>query len=212
MSADQLNTDASQGASKSRQSAVKIVSGSLNFWGGSSTTTGTYVVANDKHYIITVAHGIQGPCALISIIHDDQYYSCVELLKIDPIIDYVIMEVDGPLSDRIPLRVPGDLPHGTQWNNSYSILTNIIYTGYPNTRGPLTLKGNVIGYGEDEYLYVFSHAYGGSSGSGVFTEEGKYIGYIVAIDVGGSDHGTDVLENIVIVAPAFNIDWSVILN
>ena len=70
----------------------------------------------------------------------------------------------------------------------------------------------MVGYNENEYLYVFSHAYGGASGSGVFSKEGKYIGYIVAIDVGSTELGPDVLENIVIVAPSLNIDWASVIN
>ena len=70
----------------------------------------------------------------------------------------------------------------------------------------------MVGYSREEYLYVFSHAYGGASGSGVFSEKGKYIGYVVAIDVGVNEYGTDVLENIVIVAPSYNIDWETVSN
>ncbi len=94
----------------------------------------------------------------------------------------------------------------------YTTLNNIVYTGYPNAIGPLTLRGDVVGYNDYEYFYVFSHAYGGASGSGVFTGNGKYIGHIVAIDVGTTELGVDILENIVIVVPAFNVDWSVVLN
>ena len=70
----------------------------------------------------------------------------------------------------------------------------------------------MIGYGDDEFIYVFSHAYGGASGSGVFSREGKYIGYVVAIDVGSTELGVDVLENIVIVAPTLNVDWTAVLD
>ena len=125
---------------------------------------------------------------------------------------FVAMELEGEITNRAPIRIPQDLPSGTQWKKSYSILNKIIYTGYPNDIGPLTLRGDVIGYNKDEYLYVFSHAYGGASGSGVFSKQGKYIGYVVAIDVGSTELGTDVLENIVIVAPALNIDWNLVLK
>jgi hypothetical protein len=197
---------------KSRLSAVLVRSTSLGFWGTTtSSMTGTYFIAKGKHYVITVHHGIHGPCWLITVSHNNQEYECKEYIIKSEENDYLIMEVAEPLASRTPIRIPQDLPHGAQWKPSYSLLNKIIYTGYPNARGPLTLRGDVIGYG-DEYLYIFSHAYGGSSGSGVFTKEGKYIGYIVAIDVGTTDLGVDILENVVIVAPAFNIDWSVVLN
>jgi len=197
---------------KSRNSAVKISSMGLNFFAGSSTMTGTYFVAKERHYVLTVHHGILGPCFFIVVSHDDQTYSCKEYVTMDKINDYVIIELEGEIFNRDPIRIPQDLPRGNQWKKSYSILNKIIYTGYPNTVGPLTLRGDVVGYNKDEYLYVFSHAYGGASGSGVFSKQGKYIGYVVAIDVGSTDLGVDVLENIVIVAPALNIDWNSVLQ
>ena len=196
---------------KSRSSAVLVKSANIRLWSSTSTMTGTYFIANNKHYVITVDHGIHGPCWLVTIRHADEDYNCKEFVAMDEENDYVIMEMEGPIGNRHPIRIPEDLPHGIEWKPSYSILNNIIYTGYPNTIGPLTLRGDVIGYG-DEYLYVFSHAYGGASGSGIFTHEGKYIGYIVAIDVGATEWGPDVLENIVIVAPTFNVDWSAVLD
>ena len=174
--------------------------------------SGTYFVANDKYYVVTVHHGIHGPCWLVTIIYESNYHKCKKFVEINEENDYVIIELENPIGGRTPVRIPEDLPHGNEWKRSYSILNNIIYTGYPNTLGPLTLRGDVVGYDHNEYIYIFSHAYGGASGSGVFTGKGKYIGFIVAIDVGATELGPDVLENIVIVAPAFNIDWSVVLN
>jgi len=197
---------------KSRQSAVKVQSTSLRFLGGTSTSSGTYFTANQKHYILTVDHGIYGPCMLLVVEHDESYYNCKEYVVRDSTNDYAIIELEGPVEALEPVKIPQDLPSNYEWKKSYSILNHIIYTGYPNTIGPLTLKGDVVGYAEAEYLYIFSHAYGGASGSGVFTLDGKYIGYVTAIDVGASEYGVDVLENIVLVAPAFKIDWSVVLN
>ena len=69
-----------------------------------------------------------------------------------------------------------------------------------------------MGYADSSYLYVFSHAYMGSSGSGVFSTKGKYIGIITAIDIGQTEFGVDILENVVLVTPVFKVDWSVILD
>ncbi|HCX13814.1 MAG TPA: hypothetical protein DGZ24_00700 [Rhodospirillaceae bacterium] len=197
---------------KSRASAVMVQSASLRFWSGRATMTGTYFVAQGKHYVITVHHGIHGPCWLTTIVYKEERYACKRYVTLNEEKDYVIIELDGALPERTPIRIPLDLPQGKQWNKSYSILNTIVYTGYPNAIGPLTLRGDVVGYNHYEYVYVFSHAYGGASGSGVFTANGKYIGHIVAIDVGSTELGVDILENIVIVVPAFNVDWSVVLN
>ena len=83
----------------------------------------------------------------------------------------------------------------------------MFYTGYPNSTGPLTIAGSVVGYALGDFIYLDSFAWGGASGSGVFSSDGKFIGYILAIDIGQTEYGIDVLENIVIVVPAFKIDW-----
>ena len=196
---------------KSRYSAVQVDS-----MGGAlllvSSTTATYFTAKGKHYIITVEHGIHGPCALLRVKYDNESYTCKEYVKLDAANDYAIIEIDGPIADRQPIKIPQDLPQGSQWKASYSILNKIIYTGYPNSVGPLTLKGDVIGYANSDYLYVFSHAYMGSSGSGVFSAKGKYIGIVSAIDIGQTEFGVDILENVVLVTPVFKVDWSVVLD
>jgi len=209
------NVDRSSAATaitKSRLSAVKVRSTTLNFFEGSSTTTGTYFKVKDRHYIITVHHGIIGPCWLLDVVHEGTQVECKKYIKLDELRDYAIIELEEPFPNRKPILIPHDLPHGAQWRHSYSILNKIIYTGYPNTIGPLTLRGDVVGYASNEQIYIFSHAYGGASGSGVFTQSGKYIGYVTAIDVGVTDWGIDILENIVLVAPAFNVDWNIVLD
>ena len=34
------------------------------------------------------------------------------------------------------------------------------------------------------------------------------MGYIVALDVGRTEYGMDVLENVILVVPHYRIDWS----
>jgi len=196
---------------KSRNSSILIISSDL-FMAGTVTSSGTYFVANNTPYVITTAHGVAGPCFLVVASHKDTTVSCDEFVMVDRESDYIIMRLEEEITDRVPIQIPQDLPLGNEWRKSYSILNKIIYTGYPNLRGPLTLKGDVVGYAGEELIYIFSHAYSGSSGSGVFSTNGKYIGMIMAIDVGENELGIAVLENIVIVTPAYKIDWSTVLN
>ena len=84
------------------------------------------------------------------------------------------------------------------------------YTGYPNGQGPLTFAGEISGHDSSENVYVHSFAWPGSSGSGVFSDSGKLIGIIVAISVGSTEFGIDVLEDIVIVIPLYKIDWDML--
>jgi hypothetical protein len=55
---------------------------------------------------------------------------------------------------------------------------------------------------------INSFAWGGSSGSGVFTHDGTLIGYVVALDIGVTEYGVDVLEDVVMVMPIFRVDWA----
>ena len=72
-----------------------------------------------------------------------------------------------------------------------------------------TLKKEVVaGANGTQFIYLDSYAWEGSSGAGVFDSKGKYIGYVVAIDVGSTDFGVQVLNNVVLVIPAFKIDWT----
>lgn len=196
---------------KSRNSSIQLMSADL-FMGAIATSSGTYFVVDNTPYVITTAHGIVGPCFLVVASHKDTTVSCDEFIVVDRESDYIIMRLEKEMTDRTPIQIPQDLPLGNEWRKSYSILNKIIYTGYPNSRGPLTLKGDVVGYAGEELIYVFSYAYSGSSGSGVFSTDGKYIGMIMAIDVGENEVGPAVLENIVIVTPAYKIDWSTVLN
>lgn len=64
-----------------------------------------------------------------------------------------------------------------------------------------------MGYSPDDYIYVNSYAWSGSSGSGVFSQRGDYIGFVLAIDVGPGFNGPTILENVVLVVPAYRVNW-----
>ena len=61
-------------------------------------------------------------------------------------------------------------------------------------------------------MFLNSYAWTGSSGSGVFNSRGKLVGIIMALDVGTTQYGVDVLENLLIVVPVYQIDWLTALH
>ena len=83
----------------------------------------------------------------------------------------------------------------------------MVYTGYPNTIGPLTFSGEIADVAGYRYIYVNSYAWEGSSGSGVFDSDGNFIGYVVAVDIGKNDYGVQILNNLVLVIPSFHVNW-----
>lgn len=190
---------------KSRQSAVQVVSIDP-MKGRVSIFSGTYFESAGSYFIITVMHGIVSDCASTKVVHQNEIHNCVKYIANDSMADYAIIQVDK-IDSRVPIKIPSDLPKNKQWKSSYSLLNKLVYTGYPNTVGPLTIGGEVAGVIGTDYIYMISYAWQGSSGSGVFDKNGKYIGYVVAIDMGQTEHGIQILQNVVLVVPAFRVDW-----
>ena len=191
---------------KSRNSAVRIISYSAAM-DGIASLSGTYFKAFNKHYVFTVMHGLGNRCGFTKIIVDNKFFNCIDYVVIDVMDDYAIIEVE-PIINRIPIRIPQDLPKNQEWRKDIPVLTRVYHTGYPNNMGPLTFDGTIVGYSEEDYMYVNSYAWSGSSGSGVFNERGKLIGYVLALDVGVSEYGVHILEDIVVVVPTSAVDWT----
>jgi hypothetical protein len=57
---------------------------------------------------------------------------------------------------------------------------------------------------------MHSFAWGGSSGSGVFNMQGRYVGVVVSIMVGRAPNGPQLAGSVVYVAPATLIDRKVL--
>ena len=202
-----LDRNSARTVQKSRNSAVNIMSISED--GYISSSSGTYFTSGERHYVITVGHGIVSDCDSVRILSGRQMSECVDMKIIDRQIDYAIMEVE-PIYNREPIRLPRDYPIDREWSSELAIQRTVYYTGYPNGMGPLTFGGEIAGHDTSENIYMHSFAWPGSSGSGVFSESGKLIGIIIAISVGATEYGVDVLEDMVIVIPLYKIDWSML--
>jgi hypothetical protein len=209
VSAD-LSTEHQRVVRRSRNSTVRILSVSAE--GGVATTTGTYIRAKGKYYIVTVMHGLVGPCDVTRIWTEAEGFTeCKNVVLGNALVDYAIIEIDEiPSLEAVP--IPRSLPSAPEWEHALSAQSLFYYTGFPNSTGPLTFSGRLVGYADGDYIYMHSFAWVGASGSGVFGSNGEFVGYILAIDIGETSYGIDVLEDIVIVVPAFKIDWSTILK
>ena len=169
---------------------------------GLSSLTGTYFEYAGEYYVLTSAHGILGDCGRVIIVHMEEEVYCEKIAAIDKVTDYAVIKVQE-MKTRKPLNLKKTLPN---IKNSYKLLDKVYYTGYPNSIGPTTWTGTIAGTSGD-YLILQSYAWSGSSGSGVFDERGKLIGIVMALDVGKTAMGPQVLENFVIVVPIWRIDW-----
>jgi S1-C subfamily serine protease len=194
---------------KSRQSTVRVLS--MTEYGEIASSSGTYITAGDKYYVVTVMHGIRGTCERTRVRTAAGFTDCVRFTVTNEKADYAIIEIDQ-IPSLEAVGIPASLPKGHEWKSAIAAQTEIYYTGFPNNAGPLTFNGRTVGCTDEGFIYLDSFAWGGSSGSGVFTADGKFIGYILAIDLGHTEFGISPLENIVIMVPAFNIDWAIILE
>jgi S1-C subfamily serine protease len=185
----------------SLDSVVKIFSISDDSIGLSSLT-GTYFEHAGGYYVLTSAHGILGDCNRVVIIHMEEEVVCEKIVMIDRATDYAVIKTQE-MKTREPLNLRKSLPN---IKNSYKLLDKVYYTGYPNSIGPTTWTGTIAGTSGD-YLILQSYAWSGSSGSGVFDERGKLIGIVMALDVGKTAMGIQVLENFVVVVPIWRVDW-----
>jgi hypothetical protein len=205
----ELSYKEKRAATTSRMSAVRIVSMSPD-GAALSSMSGTYLTAMGRYYVLTVMHGIAGPCELTKVMVGDLYYGCIKYITVDRTHDYAIMEVEK-IDSRTPISIILDTPSLSPATAKHiSVLSNVYYTGFPNTMGPFTVRGHIMGsdaFGSKN-IYILSYAWMGASGSGVFNKNSKLIGYVIAIDVGKTEYGVQVLENVVMVGRSSNIDWS----
>jgi len=205
ISSDLSQQDASA-VERSRLSILHVLSG-YEKEDGFAKMSGTYMTYNDRFYVITAAHGIVGNCDKFFVATDgDHIYECIQYVLIDQRVDYAIVEIER-VSRRTPVNLRDVLPTSREWKEELSVLNETFYTGYPNGLGPLTFEGTIAGISEDNYIYLHSYAWPGSSGSGIFSDDGNLIGILIALNVGFTGAGYDVLEDLVIVTPLFMIDW-----
>jgi len=199
-------SDQKETLERSRRSSVQVLSAAPDH--SLAAQSGTYVRIFGRYFVVTTSHGLLGDCEATKIFVEDELHNCVYFTEFNPHVDYAIIEVEK-LPYREPLQIPDDIPVGpTEWKKELSIMNRVFYTGYPNSVGPLTLEGRVAGYDGDDYVFLDSYAWSGSSGAGVFSQSGRYIGYVIAIDVGQTHYGLpQIIENIVLVVPAFKINW-----
>jgi len=196
----------------SRLSAVKVLSISTEEI-QILTSSGTYVSLDDRYFILTTAHGINKDCKFIKFIPaagNGDHVDCQQIIVINSYMDYAIIEVEK-IGSR-PIHIDREVPDNREWATSFAALNELVYSGYPNNMGIVTVEGKVMSYAHGDIVFLHSYGWSGASGSGVFNQNGQLVGYISALLVGESEHGIDVLEDVVIVVPLFNINWSIIYH
>jgi len=178
---------------RSRDAAVEIKS--FDEAGNKISGSGAYVVYKGQHYILTAAHVVAGsPSAMIvgnkEIIIGDVVFA-------DAYSDVALVSIAGMINKNpIKWRVSGRKNIGDE----------IIYSGYPNAMGLLTIKGYVSGY--DSFMtVVHSYVWKGSSGSLVLDERGRIVGVVSAVGIGTDVSGfPTIIEEVGLIVPVYAVE------
>ena len=95
-----------------------------------------------------------------------------------------------------------------KWRTSgrKNIGDKIIYSGYPNAMGLLTIKGYIAGY--DSFMTVIhSYVWRGASGSLVLDEQGKIVGIVSSVAIGTDVTGFPaIIEDVGLVVPVYAVE------
>lgn len=182
----------------SRNSAVQI---RIRYPEGSIRGTGTYFKFKGHTIVVTAAHlyalGPATPLISEAMIITPREKVIGTLVYIDRITDIAVFKVPT-LDSRTPAKF--------KRTPSYEVGCEVVYSGFPGANSLLTIPGKISGSGFGSDLAMYSFAWGGSSGSGVFDTDGKFVGVLVSIMIGPSPVGRQLIGSIVYVAPANLID------
>tara|TARA_Y100001938_G_scaffold138283_1_gene203523 strand:+ start:5362 stop:6189 length:828 start_codon:yes stop_codon:yes gene_type:complete len=182
----------------SRESAVLV---HVQQSSGRFRGTGTYFKYRGHHIVVTAAHiwaesppTILTSGALIEAPHEEVIG---KLVYWDPYVDIAILRIPS-LESRKAAKFVRD--------PQYAVGETVVYSGFPGQNSLLTFVGELAGDGYGTDLAMHSLAWGGSSGSGVFDIDGRFVGVVSSIMVGRGFFGPQLVGSIVYVAPANLID------
>ena len=183
---------------RTRQASVKVKS---ILQGGHGS--GTYMVAYGRRIVATAAHVVRDESTMLIEGRKDEAV-IGKVVFVDHTVDLAFLVVPE-MKTRTAVRYRPQLRY-----NETLVGTNLTYTGFPSHHDLLTIRGYVAAL---EYDMIVANMFGwfGSSGSGVFDDQGRYVGCVSGIDMGRFGGGYRIpIEEIVWVAPITRIDQEVL--
>lgn len=162
--------------------------------------SGTTIRHNNKYYIITAAH-VVGYSDKNKIILKENGMTIGELkvVKLWNEVDLALMEPKDPdLVPKIYAELGTDEPVKS---------TKVYVCGNPTGLEDVLSEGRIITYSK-HVMYIQDHCYFGSSGGGVFTMDGKFIGVISFMSIQDPNPAGIVTHR----RPQFIVDGIIRLN
>ena len=189
----------------SRNSAVKVKVRDKH--GGVARGSGTLFKYKKHHLIITAAHLFTTESGELfsseALIISPQEKVIGTLIYYDRGADIAAFAVP-PLESRT--AAPFNIP------SKYEVGDKTVYSGFPGANNLLTLEGTLAGRGFSGDLAMQSFAWGGSSGSGAFGDDGTFTGVLVSIMVGSKYPESELIPVVVYMAPSMSIDKKLLLR
>lgn len=183
---------------KSRNAAVRV---EVDFGTSRVGGSGTYFKIGKHNVVITAAHLFMFSPGVIfqdEVIVTTPHEKVVgTLVYIDDYVDIAVVKVP-PLESRKASNF--------KRVKKFNVGEKLVYSGFPGANNLLTFSGTLIGEGYGSDIAMQSVAWGGSSGSGVFDLNGRFIGVVVSIMAVPTGEGRQLVESVVYVAPANLID------
>ncbi len=183
-----------------RSAAVKVVVP------GGGHGSGTYVRINGLDIILTARHVADREGAYIIKAGDEEVAGVVVYRNDEH--DIAAILIDG-MQTRRPMRfrpLSGEADVGEE----------TVYSGYPSDHSLLTFRGMVVGYASHGNLgsSIIVHTFGwfGCSGSGVYDNRGRLVGILWGVDAQGTPFGGQIVEDVLWIAPASQIDVDEIMR
>lgn len=179
---------------RSRDASLKVLTSS----GGHGT--GTLFEYKGELVIFTAKHVTEGSSKFLVIANNGETKEAL-LIYSDPVADFAVLSVNEFESIR-PVKFKSK-----NYRPESLIDLDIIFSGYPSTHNLLTSRGRVAGF-EINSIIIHSVAWGGSSGSSIFSSNGNFLGILYGTSVDAPFGFPTVIDNIIWISPHYVIDWN----
>lgn len=163
--------------------------------------SGTYFKFNGSFFILTAAHVVDEQSIML-VTSEDTFATTGQVVYVSQIYDLAILSVP---------RIRGLRPANISAldTEDWIVGNEVVYTGFPSSYNLLTSTGFVSGMSRsyNNSILIQGFAWPGSSGAGVFNENGNLIGLIWALGVEHFRGRAQALETLVYVCPITENEW-----
>ncbi|HIL97570.1 MAG TPA: serine protease [Pseudomonadales bacterium] len=185
-----------------RRAAVKV----RTLDGGHGS--GSYVLINGFHIVITAHHVADGPIGSVYTIVPGKGKKVEGRL--------VWSDSDNDVATILVPRIKSRRPMPFKpLSEAAAVGTAVAYSGYPASFSLLSFRGMIVGHedvGVGNSLVLHSYGWFGCSGSGIYDLHGRFVGVLWGVSIGGNLWSSQVQEDLTFLTPAHKISKKTIVK